>query len=92
MVIVVKDIGPSTALRKWLGHDPARWAEFHRRHAVEVHQQPESLDKLRALARREPLTLIFSARDEGHDDAVALRSFLTGRTVKPKPGTASPGA
>lgn len=75
----VKDISPSTGLRKWFGHDPARWPEFQRRYAAEVRQHPEQLTKLRALARRGPITLVFSAHDEVHNDAVALRDFLLGR-------------
>ena len=75
----VKDIAPSTALRKWFGHYPARWQEFRSRYAVEIHQHPEQLNRLRALARQGPITLVFSARDEIHNDAVALRDFLLGR-------------
>jgi uncharacterized protein YeaO (DUF488 family) len=84
----VKDIAPSPALRKWFGHDPDRWAEFRRRYAAEVHQHPEHLSRLRALARQGPITLIFSARDEVHNDAVALRNFLLGRETKRKAETA----
>lgn len=78
----VKDLSPSTALRKWFGHDPARWQEFRSRYAREVHQHREQLDKLRALARERPITLVFSAHDEVHNDAVALRDMLLGRHVK----------
>jgi uncharacterized protein YeaO (DUF488 family) len=88
----VKDIAPSTVLRKWFGHDPSRWAEFRRRYAVEVHQHPEQVSELRALARQGPLTLVFSARDELHNDAVVLRAFLLGRKTKRKPTTAAPKA
>src|SRR5665213_3744272 len=80
----VKDIAPSTALRKWFGHDPARWAEFRSRYAAEVHRHPEHLSRLRALARQGPITLIFSARDAIHNDAVALRNFLLGRQATRK--------
>ncbi|HEV8176381.1 MAG TPA: DUF488 family protein [Gemmatimonadales bacterium] len=52
----IKDIAPSTALRKWFGHDPARWQEFRSRYAVEVHEHPEQLSRLRALARQGPIT------------------------------------
>ena len=75
----VKDIAPSTALRKWFGHDPARWTEFRKRYAVEVRAHAEQLDRLRALARQGPITLVYSAHDEVHNDAVALRGFLLGR-------------
>jgi uncharacterized protein YeaO (DUF488 family) len=60
----VKDIAPSTALRKWFGHDPARWQEFRRRYAGELRQHPAQLARLRALAKQGPITLVFSARDE----------------------------
>jgi uncharacterized protein YeaO (DUF488 family) len=84
----VKDIAPSTALRKSFGHDPDRWAEFRRRYAVEVRRHPEYLSRLRVLARQGPITLIFSAHDEIHNDAVALRNFLLGRQAKRKTETA----
>ena len=77
-----KDIAPSTALRQWFGHDPARWQEFRRRYAGEVRQNPELLGQLRARARQGPITLVFSAHDEVHNDAVVLRDLLLGRSVK----------
>jgi uncharacterized protein YeaO (DUF488 family) len=77
----VKDLSPSTELRNWFGHDPARWREFRRRYAAEVQQHPEQLKRLRSLARQGPITLVFSARDELHNDAVALRDFLLGRQL-----------
>ncbi len=87
-----KDIAPSTALRKWFGHDPARWQEFRSRYAVEVHTHPEQLDRLRALARKGPITLVYSAHDVVHNDAVALRDFLLGRRTKRKSATATTAA
>ena len=83
-----KNIAPSTALRKWFGHDPDRWTEFRNRYAAEVRQHPEQLRRLRALARKGPITLVFSARDELHNDAVALRNFLLGREIKRQAATA----
>jgi uncharacterized protein YeaO (DUF488 family) len=74
----MKDIAPSTSLRKWFGHDPARWAEFQRRYEAEVRQHPEYLERLRSLAREGPLTLVFSAHDEAHNDAVVLRDMILG--------------
>ena len=85
-----KDISPSTALRKWFGHNPARWEEFRYRYAGEVHEHPDELNKLRALARQGPITLVFSAHDEVHNDAVALRDFLLGRSTKRKLKMTSP--
>lgn len=77
-----KDLAPSTALRKWFGHDPARWEEFRVRYAEEVRQHGEQLRQLRELARTQPITLVYSAHDEAHNDAVALRDFLLGRKTK----------
>ena len=76
-----KDIAPSTALRKWFGHDPARWLEFRRRYSEEVHRRRDWLDKLRTLARKGRITLVFAARDEVHNDAVVLRDVLLGRSI-----------
>jgi uncharacterized protein YeaO (DUF488 family) len=75
----MKDISPSTKLRKWFGHDPSRWDEFRRRYATEVHQHPELLNQLRSLAREGPVTLVYSASDEAHNDAVVLRHVILGR-------------
>ncbi|MEO8250219.1 MAG: DUF488 domain-containing protein [Burkholderiales bacterium] len=75
----LKDLAPSTELRKWFGHDPARWAEFQDRYADEVRQNPEPFEQLRDLAREGKVTLVYSARDEEHNDAVVLRRILLGR-------------
>ncbi len=75
----MKEIAPSTELRKWFGHDPARWEEFRRRYAAEVRQHADLLEELRALAREGTLTLVYSAHDELHNDAVELRDLVLGR-------------
>jgi uncharacterized protein YeaO (DUF488 family) len=75
----MKDLAPSTELRKWFGHDPARWEEFRKRYAAEVNEHPEQLQQLRALARKGTLTLVYSAHDEEHNDAVVLRGLILGR-------------
>jgi len=74
-----KELSPSTALRRWFGHDPERWGEFRKRYAVELNEQSAGLEQLRALALSGPITLVFSARDEAHNDAVALRDFILRR-------------
>jgi uncharacterized protein YeaO (DUF488 family) len=79
-----KDIAPSTALRKWFGHDPARWQQFRRRYSEEIHRRRDRLDELRALAERGRITLVFSAHDEIHNDAVVLRDILLGRSYVPR--------
>jgi uncharacterized protein YeaO (DUF488 family) len=75
----LKQIAPSTTLRKWFGHDPERWQEFRRRYRAEIKDHPEELERLWALARRGTLTLLFSAHDEAHNSAVVLRDVLLGR-------------
>lgn len=77
-----REIAPSTELRKWFGHDPARWQEFCRRYAKEVDQHAEELGKLRGMARQGPITLVFSAHDEIHNNAVVLRDLILSRQVK----------
>jgi uncharacterized protein YeaO (DUF488 family) len=72
----MKDIAPSTELRQWFGHDPSRWAEFRRRYRAELHQHPQELDRIRALARTQTVTLVYSAHDEEHNDAIVLRDVL----------------
>jgi uncharacterized protein YeaO (DUF488 family) len=77
-----KDIAPSTALRKWFGHDPARWREFRRRYSEEIHRNRDRLRELRSLAQRRRITLVFAAHDEVHNDAVVLRTILLGRSIQ----------
>ena len=72
----MKEIAPSTELRKWFGHDPEHWHEFRRRYQSEIRRHPEELDRLRALAQQGRITLVFSAHDEAHNDAVVLKDLL----------------
>ncbi len=71
-----KELAPSTELRQWFGHDPARWAEFQQRYAEELHTHAPAFDTLRALARKGRITLVYGAHDEEHNNAVALRDML----------------
>ena len=75
----MKEIAPSTALRQWFGHDPTRWGEFRLRYRDELHRNAGLLSQLRSLARAGKLTLVYSAHDEAHNDAVVLREMLLGR-------------
>lgn len=72
----MKDIAPSTELRKWFGHEPARWAEFQRRYRTELQQHQPALAQLRALARKQVVTLVYGARDQAHNEAVVLQDVL----------------
>jgi uncharacterized protein YeaO (DUF488 family) len=74
-----KEIAPSTTLRKWFGHDPARWPAFQRRYASELRANAEPMKALRDLARKGRITLVYAAHDEQHNDAVVLRDVLLGR-------------
>ncbi|WP_394892873.1 DUF488 domain-containing protein [Mesorhizobium sp. AaZ16] len=74
----MKEIGPSTDLRKWFGHDPARWDEFRKRYRDELAAKRELLDELRTHAANGRLTLVYSARDESHNQAVVIREMLEG--------------
>jgi|SRR5215469_11750009 len=72
----MKDVAPSNELRKWFGHDPARWEEFRRRYKAELTKKPELISQLRELAEEGSLTLVYSAHDEAHNQAVVLREAL----------------
>lgn len=72
----LRDLAPSTGLRKWFGHDPARWDEFRRRYAAELDRQPEAVQTALTWCRRGPVTLLYGAADRQHNQAVALRDYL----------------
>jgi uncharacterized protein YeaO (DUF488 family) len=71
-----RELAPSTDLRQWFGHDPARFAEFRRRYRDELATQSAKLQELRAHARKQTLTLVYAARDAEHNDAVVLAELL----------------
>ena len=73
----IKEAGASTELRRWFGHDPARWEEFRRRYADEVRARPDVLEELRDVLREHrTVTFLIAARDEEHNNAVALKELL----------------
>lgn len=76
----MKAIAPSTELRKWFGHSPERWPEFRRRYRSEIRQHPAELQRLRELAQDGPITLVYAAHDDAHNDAVVLRDLLLKRS------------
>jgi uncharacterized protein YeaO (DUF488 family) len=75
----MKEIAPSTALRQWFGHDPAKWDEFQRRYRAELERHGDELQRIRDLAKKHRVTLVYGARDEQHNDAVVLRDVLAGK-------------
>lgn len=73
----VKSVAPSDGLRRWFDHDPVKWAEFKRRYFAELDANPDGLAELRrALGRGARATLLYSARDADHNNAVALAEYL----------------
>ena len=73
-----KDWAPTTSLRKWFGHEPARWIEFRRRYRTELARSGmmEELKNLTRLSRKRTITLVYGAADEEHNQAVALKEWL----------------
>ncbi|MDD1670321.1 MAG: DUF488 domain-containing protein [Methanomicrobiales archaeon] len=80
IVLWLKEAGPSTELRKWFGHDPARWEEFRRRYWAELSGKPDLIRILKEKAGQGTITLVYGARDELHNNAVALKMFLEEET------------
>jgi len=78
----VKDVAPSAELRKWFGHDPAKWAEFQRRYGAELKSKPETWQPLQDAARQGTVTLVYGAKDTEHNDAVVLKSFLESKLTE----------
>jgi len=74
----LKDIAPSTELRKWFGHDIDRWSEFKVRYIQELDSNKVIVDRLREYMKGGSITLVYGAKDEIHNDAVVLREYLEG--------------
>ncbi|MHB8909794.1 MAG: DUF488 domain-containing protein [Syntrophales bacterium] len=72
----LKDIAPSAELRKWFGHDPARWHDFRNRYKAELKEQSEVVERLRKEAQTRTVTLLFAARDAEHNNAVVLNEII----------------
>jgi uncharacterized protein YeaO (DUF488 family) len=72
----IKLVSPSNKLRSWFGHEPVKWKEFQRRYFEELDEQSDTWEALLEAAREKDITLVFSARDIEHNNAVALRSYL----------------
>lgn len=76
LTLWLKEVAPSPALRRWFGHDPARWTEFVRRYRAELDSNGEAVARLRGIAAEGKLTLVYGARDSVHNQAAALRDYL----------------
>jgi uncharacterized protein YeaO (DUF488 family) len=72
----LKEIAPSTRLRKWFGHDPALWKEFKKRYSTELDDQCKRVKEVAEAARKRRITLLFGAKDTEHNNAVALKEYI----------------
>jgi uncharacterized protein YeaO (DUF488 family) len=77
----LKDVAPSADLRRWFGHDPAKWTEFKRRYFAELDSRPEALQPIIEASRRGDVTLLYSAHDTEHNNAAALKKFVEERAA-----------
>ncbi len=75
----LKDVAPSAELRKWFSHDLKRWEQFRQRYQQELEAKRDLIALLKQKEREGTVTLIYAARDEGHNSALVLKGFLEGR-------------
>lgn len=80
----LKEVAPSAELRKWFGHEPAKWEEFRKRYLVELKHNPEAVGMLAEHARHGVVTLVYGAKDEEHNQAVVLKEYLATLTNTPR--------
>lgn len=72
----LKEVAPSTALRQWFAHDPAKWPEFQKRYSAELDKQPDAWKPLLDAAKQRPIVFLYSSKDTEHNNAVALKLYL----------------
>ncbi|MCL4244507.1 MAG: DUF488 family protein [Candidatus Dadabacteria bacterium] len=72
----LKDVAPSNELRKWYGHDPAKWAEFKKRYFEELDREKAAVDELRNTVKGKDVTFVYSSKEEKYNSAAALREYL----------------
>ncbi|MBN8737148.1 MAG: DUF488 family protein [Xanthomonadales bacterium] len=83
LTVWLRDIAPSTELRKWFGHDPAKWEEFRKRYRAELDANPDAVAELRGIVGgHATTTLVFMAHDEQHCNAVVLKEYLGAPTPR----------
>ncbi|HLJ92143.1 MAG TPA: DUF488 domain-containing protein [Gemmataceae bacterium] len=78
----LKDVAPSTELRKWFGHDLAKWKQFQTCYRKELREKKDALKLLKQKGEEHTVTLVYGARDEEHNEALVLKSVLEGRRTK----------
>jgi uncharacterized protein YeaO (DUF488 family) len=72
----LKDIAPTTGLRKWFSHDPKKWMEFQKRYKKELAENTEAVQRLKQLAKKKKVTLLYGAKDEEHNEAIVIKTFI----------------
>ena len=75
----LKEVAPSSALRKWFSHDPSKWSAFRQRYFRELDARPETWTRIVSAARRGRVTLLYSSHDTHHNNAVALQEYIQRR-------------
>ena len=75
----LKDVAPSSELRKWFGHEPAKWSQFQARYRKELRRKKDAINLLRQKSNDRTVTLLYGARDDEHNEAVVLKKVLEGR-------------
>lgn len=78
----LKDVAPSTALRKWFDHDPAKWVEFQERYRAELDANPDAWRPILEAAKHSPVVLLFSSHDAEHNNVVALKAYLESKRAR----------
>lgn len=78
----LKEVAPSTELRQWFAHDPSKWSEFKRKYFAELNKEAEAWKPILQAARRGNVTLLYSARDTKHNNAVALKAYLDKKLIR----------
>ena len=81
----LKEVGPTSDLRRWFGHDPPKWAQFRTRYFRQLESHPESWRPIVLAARRHTVTLVYSSHDEEHNNAVALKDYLRAKLRRRDP-------
>ncbi len=72
-----KELAPSTHLRKWFAHDPAKWEEFQKKYRQELRQNKKQVSVLKEQAKKGAVTLVFGAKDELHNQAIVIKEWLS---------------
>jgi uncharacterized protein YeaO (DUF488 family) len=80
----LKEVAPTTELRKWFSHDVTKWDEFRERYARELDAHPDAWQPILTAARRGPVTLVYSSHDTEHNNAVALQEYLKAKLRRPR--------